>query len=289
MMNMPSPGSENDMNSTADSITQFNIPPRPAYLMAIHRELRRETPDFRKIGQLLRRDAGIAGSLLKRVNSPYYGLSQPVNTLEAAIVIVGTDQIDTLVTLLVIRNMLGGNKTLPRFWDITEKRSLGMSYLAIQTHQFSQPFANSFGLFCDIGIALLKEKQPDYSQTLKIANQSTENFVAIETARHGLNHAQIGAELAQSWGVADRVITAIHLHHQPDVLLNERYSLTARRMLAANHIVDCAIDAYRNKQGYQDIYSEWEENRVAVMELLDVTEEKILIWRTALEELFEQA
>lgn len=277
---------KNDMNRISDAITQFDIPPRPAYLMAIQRELNRESPDFRKIGQLLRSDAGIAASLLKRVNSPYYGLAQPVNTLEAAIVIAGIDQINALVTTLVMRNMLGGSQILPRFWDITEKRSLGMSYLAGKTRGFSQPFANSFGLFCDVGIALLKEKLPGYSKTLMRINHGTENFIAVETGLHGLNHAQIGAELAQSWGIADRVITAIRLHHQPGALLNESDSLTARRMLAANYIVDRAIITYRNKQGYQETYNEWEENQAAVMALLETSAEKIDTWCEKLEVLF---
>ena len=89
-----------------------------------------------------------------------------------------------------------------------------------------------------------------------------------------------------SWGIADRVITAIRLHHQPGALLNESDSLTARRMLAANYIVDRAIITYRNKQGYQETYNEWEENQAAVMALLETSAEKIDTWCEKLEVLF---
>lgn len=238
----------------------ISIPPRPALLMALQREMRRDDPDFRKIGQLLRRDAGMAGSLLSSANSAYYGTQRQVDTIEDAITLVGMDQFSALMTGLITRKVLAsGAMMMARFWDVSEKRSIGMGYLAKQTRLFSSELAFCFGLFCDIGIPLLKSHFPAYLETLQLANHGSERFTQIEDERHGVNHTAAGAFLAETWGIADEAVQAIALHHTLAVLHDGRVPLSVRRLIAANLLVDRSIQEFRNEAGYSDEndYSEW--------------------------------
>ena len=260
---------------SSNLLETFVIPPRPALLIAMQKELRKRDPDFRKIGYLLRRDPGIAGGLLKRVNSAFYGLRQPITTIEAAITFVGSHQLESLMSSMIAKRMLGGNQMMPRFWDVSEKRSFGMAYLAVQTRRIAPPLANSLGLFCDIGIPLLKDNISDYLQTLKTANAGTDNFVSVEEKHHKISHALIGAKLAQAWGLADEVVLAIRWHHSSAILQDKSVSPTVLRLVAINQIVERAIEEFRRDQGYTDKYSEWEENREHVCLALDLTENRV--------------
>lgn len=274
------------MSGISEAIKSFTIPPRPALLIAMQRELRKDTPDLRKIGQLLRRDAGIAGNLLKRVNSAYYGLHKPIETVEAAIAYVGLNQFSALVTSLLARRMLGGGKMMPRFWDASEKRSMGMAYLALKTRSLPPDLANSMGLFCDIGIPLLKTNLPDYINTLKKVNQGSENFVAVEESEYGINHASAGSEMAKMWGISDEIVAAIRWHHSYKVLQVPTIPQTVRRLIAANHVVERAIQEFRQSHGHQDNYSEWEQNSDAVITCLESSPSKIETYCDSLKELF---
>lgn len=238
----------------------ISIPPRPALLMALQREMRKDDPDFRKIGQLLRRDAGMAGSVLNSANSAYYGVRRHIETVEDAITMVGMDQFQSLMTGLITRRVLAsGAMMMARFWDVSEKRSVGMGYLAKKTRRFGPELAFSFGLFCDIGIPLLKAHFSDYLHTLQIANHGSERFTQIEDERHGVNHTAAGAFLAQTWGIAEEVVQAIALHHTLDALHDGSIPLSVRQLIAANLLVDRAIQEFRSEAGYKETdYSEWD-------------------------------
>lgn len=260
MPGMQSPPESNGESSASISFKGISIPPRPALLMALQREMRKDDPDFRKIGQLLRRDAGMAGSLLNSANSAYYGTQRHVETIEDAITLVGMDQFSALMTGLITRKTLAsGAMMMARFWDVSEKRSIGMGHLAKQTRLFSSELAFCFGLFCDIGIPLLKAHYPAYLQTLQIANHGSERFTEIEDERHGVNHTAAGAFLAETWGIADEVVQAIGMHHTLEALHDGRVPQIVRRLIAANLLVDRAIQEFRNETGYSEDgdYSEW--------------------------------
>jgi HD-like signal output (HDOD) protein len=255
------PSSESLGESSAGATFKgINIPPRPALLMALQREMRRDDPDFRKIGQLLRRDVGMAGSLLNSANSAYYGTQRHVDTIEDAITLVGMDQFSALMTGLITRKALAsGAMMMARFWDVSEKRSIGMGYLAKQTRLFNAELAFCFGLFCDIGIPLLKAHFPAYLETLQIANHGSERFTRIEDERHGVNHTAAGAFLAETWGIAEEVVQAIAMHHTLEVLHDGCVPQKVRRLVAANLLVDRAIQEFRSEAGYsgESDYSEW--------------------------------
>lgn len=254
--------------SSASPLGAVTIPPRPALLVALQREIRRDDPDFSKIGSLLRRDASMAGALLKTANSAFYAARRQIETVEDAITLVGINQLDALMTGLITRRTLAnGAMMMARFWDVSEKRSAGMGYIAKKTRALAPELAYNLGLFCDIGIPLLKAHFPDYLQTLARANHGSELFTRVEDVRHGINHTQAGAMLAETWGIADEVVQAIRLHHTIDAMYNTALPLAVRRLIAANLLVDRAIQEHRKDNGY----SEWEQGCAPAIVTLGIT------------------
>ncbi|MBK8325266.1 MAG: HDOD domain-containing protein [Betaproteobacteria bacterium] len=57
-------------------VDEVDIPPCPAVLTAVLKEMRREEPDFPAMGTRIASDLGLSAALLKTVNSPFYGLGR---------------------------------------------------------------------------------------------------------------------------------------------------------------------------------------------------------------------
>lgn len=262
---------QNPTSSSAaeDLIRSIDIPPRPALLMALQRELRRDEPDVRKVAQLLGRDVAMAGQLLKTANSAFLNLRRRSDTVEDAIALIGMNHCSSIMEGLIVKSVLGrGKMMMARFWDVSEKRAQGMSYLARLTGAAPQELAYSFGLFCDIGIPLMKAAFPTYLETLSIANKMGGwRFVRLEEVRHGINHTMVGATLTENWGISPDIVAAIKLHHAPEALADNAAPALVKGLAAANLVVEKAIEEFRGA----DVSLEWRDGGSAAAGVLNLS------------------
>lgn len=249
-----------------------NIPPRPALFMALQREIQREEPDVRKIAELINRDVAMASRLLETSNSAFFNTRRRITTVQDAIAMIGMDQCTAVMTGFITKKTLAsGAMMMARFWDVSEKRAKGMSYLAKELRAAKPEIAYSFGLFCDIGIPLLKAAFPAYLETLSIANLTCDiKFLEVEHERHGLHHAYVGALLAQQWSISDDVVAAISMHHNHDILYDETIPAITRALAALNYLVERAIQKFRGE--LESL--EWVEGGTAASEALGISNEQ---------------
>ncbi|MGN6703090.1 MAG: HDOD domain-containing protein [Burkholderiaceae bacterium] len=259
-----------DHVSLSQTLT-VEIPPRPALLLALQREMERKSFNTVKVAQLVSRDAVMAGALLEAANSAFFNLPRRVKTVDEVISLLGLDQFNAVMSAAIVRKALGvGGMMMARFWDVSEKRAMGMSFLARQTGAVAPDLAHSFGLFCDIGIPLMKVTFPAYLETLAIANRTGgTGFLEVEQTRHGIDHAAVGASLAEKWTVAPEVAQAIRLHHVTDMLYDERIDTVVRAMVALNFVAERAIEEFRGKSQSH----EWAEGGAVASEALGVSQE----------------
>lgn len=197
----------------------LSIPPRPEVINILIAEKDSEEPDLRRVAKAIMADVGLAGAMLKAVNSPAFGTRRKVSSIAAAVDLLGMKNVATLATGLVLRYMNGNNApAMNRFWDTAEKVASVAAYLAGRLRGIPQDEAYTFGLFHDCGIPLLMQKYPDYKEVLTRANQNTVRaFTAIEDEALGTHHAAIGYFLARSWYLSDDLCQAILLHHDMGV------------------------------------------------------------------------
>ena len=177
-------------------------PPRPATLLDLQAEIAKDEPDFSRVTRLVASDVALTAAMLRIVNSPAYGLTRQCDTVDQAVRMVGLKQIAAIVTGVMLRKALRTDgPQLTRFWDVSSKRSFALSRLApdLGGGTVDVDVAQSFGLFCDVGIPLLMQRFPDYGQTLKASNdEKVRLFTDIEQDRHHSDHALIGSVMARS-------------------------------------------------------------------------------------------
>lgn len=218
-----------DMDQELERVAiNIDIPPCPAILLELSAETNKEQPDFDKLEQLIKRDIGLSASLLKMVNSPFYGLRSKVGNVRQAIGLLGLSMVTTTIYGLVIRDAFpdSNREFMEKFWDSSAKTAMAASFMASRIGGINREDAYTFGLFMDSGIPVLMRKFPDYKQTYEDACSSLDGkFTEMEDEIHGTDHATIGSMLTRSWNLPGVISSAVRSHHEYGMLAESHSAL----------------------------------------------------------------
>jgi len=208
----------------ADEIVhEIGIPPCPATLTKLLRETRSDTPDFRRVGQLIGGDVALASAILKVANSPFYGLRTKASSVQQALVLLGLNAVTQLVTGLLLRQAFSGVAApgMERYWKMSMAVSLISAMLCRETGRGDVGIACTYGLFRDCGMPVMLQKFPIYADIFNGTALAAGDLVQeIENERYPTNHARVGAQLARSWHLSESLCFAI-LHHHDLLYSNE--------------------------------------------------------------------
>ncbi|MBB1076022.1 HDOD domain-containing protein [Rhodoferax sp. 4810] len=273
-----------DEDAVGALIKDIPIPPRPVVVQQMQTEMAKHDPDMRRIAQIIAQDVGLTVAVLKMVNSPLYGLSRRAESVDQALSLIGLTQLGILVAALAMRSLLkGDSNTLGRFYDTSTWRTQAMAHLAKSTGLVDVAQAQTFGLFCDVGIPLLMHRFPNYVQTLKNANEDrARSFTAIEQDAHHTDHALIGALMAKTWGLSSSVALAIRLHHDYEVFLDPKVPVEVARMISMNILVEEAIQRYAQIH----VNTEWSKGGDYVASTLTMGPAEVQEWIDQLVDMF---
>lgn len=193
------------------------LPPMPVVARKALRLMSNPNFNMKDLADVLATDEAIASTLLRWANSSYYGLISPVTTIHQAVTYLG----ETTVRNLVLTGALASyiERPLPGYHlDRGElwKHSLAV---AIAGRQITLKFgpqvceeAYTAGLLADIG-------KLAFELVLRGINigpgWSNRSFLELEEHYFGINHAELGAELARRWDLPASLQEAIALHHHP--------------------------------------------------------------------------
>jgi len=265
MLDSVSNSSDLAIDGVAKSI---QIPACPVLLVSLQQELMHDDPDPKKVAAIISRDVAMSATLLKTANSAFFSLKRKAETVEHALAFIGMTQCASIMLGLIARKTLNSSgPVLTRFWDVSDKRAMAMAFLARKLRIATPDIAHTFGLFCDIGIPLLLSRFPDYTETLMLANESTdERFTTVEDQRHGTCHATIGALLAKNWGLSSDVSMAIRLHHEYEVIADSITPDMIKGLVALSLVVERAIQTYQNRNKH----FEWEKGGAMALDALGI-------------------
>jgi len=193
-------------------VKEIGIPPCPAILTRLIKEMREDEPDFARIAKLIGADVGLAASILSTVNSPFFGLRSKATSVQQAIALMGLKNVTQLVTGLLLRQAFAtdASDAMERFWEV----SSGVSLVARSVKGVDRDEAYTFALFRDCGVPLMMKKFPDYVALMNdTASQRDASIIELELLRYNIDHARVGAQLARSWHLSEDVCAAILNHN----------------------------------------------------------------------------
>ena len=208
------------VSHSADAlIKEIGIPPCPAVLTDFIAESRRDEPDFRRLSHLINRDTALAASILKTINSPFYGLSKKAKTVQEALALLGLRETTRLISGLLLRRAFAScdSPAMQAYWDVSPRVAMISAYLGRELAVAPLDEAHTFALFRDCGVPVLLIRYPDYEQMLaETRNENERRRSDMECTRFGFDHALVGATLAQSWHLPSEMWRAIRVHNTYD-------------------------------------------------------------------------
>lgn len=267
-------------------IQSVGIPARPTTLIHLQNEIAKENANLGCVASLVESDAALTVSVLRIVNSPAFGLSHHQDTISQSISILGLKPLNGIVTGLMLRNVLRGDRRpLTRYWDESSKRSYAMTRLARELGGVDLATSQLFGLFCDVGIVLLMQRFSDYRQTLQVCNTAAEHsFTELEQTRYQTDHAMFGALMARSWGMPPMLCQAIRLHHDYAIFEDLKVPQSVEQLIAMSLVADLAIQHYHSLH----TSTEWQKGGEHAMGALVFNDQDVEDWVERLTEDFDR-
>jgi HD-like signal output (HDOD) protein len=249
------------------------MPSLPRHYLAITKELNSEYPSVDTVVQIVEDDPAMTITVLRLVNSGFFGLGSRINSVTEAIGLLG---LDLLRSLALATGIFGECEDTQTFSvEQFALRGVRVGSLARQMatnasadkHTREEVFVS--GMLCDIGLLMLNTTIPDKYATVRAqAAQTGEPLEKIEKQILGATHAELGAYLMGLWGFEDDIVEAIAFHHHPA----DAPKSVHLKPLALVHIADSLIapnscnpepvisdTAYLTSLGLADHLSMWQK------------------------------
>jgi HD-like signal output (HDOD) protein len=258
------------------SINDIAIPPRPVILEHVQEEMRKESASLKRLGKLISADVSLSASLMKISNSAYFGIRTKVHSIDGALTILGLDVAGRAIAAACLRQSFPLTPPFERFWNGSAQIAALSGWLARNNPNSRLPanVAYTFGLFRDIGIAVLLLRYPHYVETLASANHETElPFTDVEQRDFGTDHARVGYLLAMNWNLPEDICSGIRSHHEllameqdeSGVPLASQYLIATSQ--TAEHILHCITGLSST--------SEWQKIGPACLRILGLSEDDL--------------
>ncbi len=182
-----------------------------------------ENAEVRRIEELVRMDPVLVSRVLRMVNSAYFGLRNPVESISKAIIFIGLKNLRNLVVVDSLRGFFVEEDDDPHFSRRRLWRhgvAVGMSAQLIASRLYGSPGEDAFlgGMLHDIGLMVEDQAVPDLLRQSvgRYAVDENQTLQQCENDIIGTNHALVGECIAERWGFPEEIRDALASHH--DVL-----------------------------------------------------------------------
>lgn len=225
----------NSLYRAEDILTQLqsvpNLPPIPKVLQEISQLFNSPTISARKVEMMIEKDPSLTIKVLSVANSPLYGLRRNVTSVNTAVILLGMQEIKSIVTSIRMASTLKMKSDKYFNPDKFLNHSMVVGMLA---QRMSKDLGFNFegdgfvaGMLHDMGILIIHEYLAnEFLQIVGYSAQHKTSFLEAEYKVLGLSHQEIGEFLTDKWSLPTVFSDALQFHHRPSKS-NENNFLTA--------------------------------------------------------------
>ena len=192
-----------------------------------------EGSSIREVGDLISRDQAISSQLLKIVNSTFYGLKEKVSSIQHATVIVGLQEVKSLVLTIAAFKTLHETKSQTSLnrealWKHSLRCSLLGHTIAQKVGGVNPETTLTASLLHDIGKLVLDcFFSSEYESVLENIRKKEMSGVKAEEEILGFNHADTGGWLCEGWSFPSTLVSPIFFHHRVEQASEEHIRMTS--------------------------------------------------------------
>ena len=173
-----------------------------------------------QVADVVIKDTSLSAKLLKLVNSPFYGLPQRIDSISRAVMVIGGQEISTLVLGISAMNAF---KDIPpelinmrTFWEHSVAVGVFARLLGAAAVQGGAERLFVAGILHDIGRLVLYKKMPHAAaEAIYYAQSNGIPLYAAEEEVMGFSHPLVGGLLLRAWKFPDALVSCVACHHKP--------------------------------------------------------------------------
>ena len=166
-------------------------------------------------------DPGLAGQVLRFVNSSYFGFSKEISSVKLAITLVGIRTIKNFALWSAVFSLMPNPKCGPfdlkTLWQDSLRRALFARAVGKMLGMKEPEEAFSAALLQDMAVPLLaKEATEVYRKLLEAREQSHLRLSILERHAFGWTHADAAAIMVRQWNLPEETAVLIENHLDPE-------------------------------------------------------------------------
>ena len=236
-----------EFEKTIEELPQF-----PDNIAKLNRLLSDPDSKMSDIAMQISNDVALTGELLKQVNSAAFALSTPCSNISDAVKYIGIRGIrNMLYTIGTVKSFATISVNADRLWTHAHKVALYSYNLALNfCSKYKTVIADSYicGLLHDMGKIVFESIHPESLEKMhKVCEERHIAPVLMEHIISGVNHAEIGARIAERWHFPENIVSVIRYHHTPELAPEDSKMLCSIVYLAdlITHYQEQEVDYYQ--------------------------------------------
>ncbi len=189
----------------------------PSAVMEILESAARDEVGIDSLATSISHDPALTGRLLKIANSPFYGLSNNVNSIQQAVMVLGITTVKCLALSAALFNRqemkydIGLN--ISTLYGSIISVAVTSRKIAVSCKYSSPEDAFTCGLLHDIGLLYLLHHHPKEYQSVLLAAKSSGSLFDEERKLFRMAHDEVGKLIAEKWRLPDHFVSCIANHN----------------------------------------------------------------------------
>lgn len=173
------------------------------------------------LARIINTDAALTSRIIMAINSVAFSISEPVDSMQRALVLLGHDRVKTMVLTLSIQQLFSGliptqKEFVCNAWLDSLYCALFAERLAVALDYESPGDAYLAGLLHDFGQIVFNAKH--HEQYVEVMKEETEaEIINKEILKFGTSHNELGADIVERWpSLSMTIADAIRFHHEEE-------------------------------------------------------------------------
>jgi putative nucleotidyltransferase with HDIG domain len=196
------------------------MPPLPEALNRLMGMLNSDQISAAQVAAVIEGDSVLSGSVMRCVNSPYYGMPRRVSSIRHAVTLLGFQTVRNLALAFSMRRMMTGNAASRKLYSSYSRHALATAILtqaaAARTAVCEVETAFAAGLFHDVGKLLIYTAAPEAMPSiLEIWESGDGPYEEAEQEVLEVTHSELSAIVLEGWKLPDAICDAARYHHTP--------------------------------------------------------------------------
>jgi HD-like signal output (HDOD) protein len=172
------------------------------------------------IATIITQDQGLTARLLKLANSPLFGYFSEIDSINKAIMIIGTRQLRDLALAVSVMEVFAGIPedliNMKSFWRHSIACGIIARALAVYRREPNAERFFAAGILHDVGQLVMCTTIPETVSDLLLASKKLKTLhFKTELARLGFTHVTVGGNLFRKWGIPASIAEPVSYHHTP--------------------------------------------------------------------------